>query len=62
MPEQDWSSAVGWLRPAWRLAIDTFNAFQRNQASLMAAGLAYYMLISVSPVFVVVPQSTSSPA
>jgi membrane protein len=33
--------------------LDSAAAFQRNQVSLMAAGLAYYALISVSPLFVV---------
>jgi membrane protein len=36
-----------------RLVLDTVSAFQKNECSLMAAGLAYYGLISVSPVFVV---------
>ncbi len=35
------------------MLFDTVAAFQRNQGSLMAAGLAYYALISVSPLFVV---------
>jgi membrane protein len=36
-----------------RLLFDTIAAFQQKQGSLMAAGLAYYALISVSPLFVV---------
>ena len=52
MPARQFSIS-GWLRSAGRLAFETFTSFQRNQCSLLAAGLAYYGLISVSPLLVV---------
>ena len=35
------------------LILGTVSAFGRNQGTLMSAGLAYYLLLSVSPIFVV---------
>lgn len=41
------------LRSAGRLVWSAVVEFQNNKGSLMAAGLAYFMLISASPLFVV---------
>ena len=43
----------GWLQKTGRLTFATIAAFQKNQGSLMAGGLAYFLLISASPLFVV---------
>jgi membrane protein len=44
---------TGRLRQAGSMVLETIGAFQANQGSLMAAGLAYFLLISASPLFVV---------
>ena len=36
-----------------RIVLDTIAGYQRNQLSLMAAGLAYYLLISASPLLII---------
>ena len=43
----------GRLRSAGTIIFETIGSFQANQGSLMAAGLAYFLLISASPLFVV---------
>lgn len=43
----------GWLKRACSLVVTTIAEFQKNQGSLMAGGLAYFLLISASPLFVV---------
>jgi membrane protein len=37
----------------WRLVVDTMTRFQNNRCPTLAAGVAYYLLISTSPVFFV---------
>jgi membrane protein len=46
-------SGEGRLKAAGRLTFATIAAFQKNQCSLMAGGLAYFLLISASPLCVV---------
>jgi len=46
-------TTVSWLHTAARFLTDTTTRFQSGRCPLMAAGLAYYVLISVSPVLVV---------
>ena len=41
------------IAAAGRIAFDTLAGFHKNQGSLMAAGLAYYLLISASPLLVI---------
>ena len=41
------------IAAAGRIAFDTIAGFHKNQGSLMAAGLAYYLLISASPLLVI---------
>jgi membrane protein len=41
------------IAAAGRITINTIAGFQKNQGSLMAAGLAYYLLISASPLLVI---------
>jgi membrane protein len=51
---------TGRLRAAGQLVFGTISAFQANQGSLMAAGLAYFLLISTSPLFVVAIAAVSA--
>lgn len=44
---------TNWMRSAGRLTFDAVAEFQDKRCSMMAAGLAYYTLISASPLLVV---------
>ena len=37
----------------WRLVVDSMTRFQNKRCPTLAAGVAYYLLISTSPVFFV---------
>jgi membrane protein len=41
------------LAAAGRIILDTIAGFHKNQGALMAAGLAYYLLISASPLLII---------
>jgi membrane protein len=53
MIDRGWDNRMGWLRRTFDLVLKTIQEFNRDSGSMLSAGITYYALFSLAPLFFV---------